>query len=47
MDTCTHLGGDIRSGVLLADGAHQTGDIDDVSLTLAEVRQRVLQRERE
>lgn len=44
-DARTHLGGHVRSGVLLADGAHQAGDVDDVSLTPAEVWQRVLQRE--
>lgn len=43
--TWTHLGGDIRRCILLADGAHQTGHINDVSLTLAEVRQGELQRE--
>lgn len=44
-DALTHLGGHVWSGVLLTDGAHQTGDVDDVSLMPAEVWQRVLQRE--
>lgn len=39
-----HLGGHIRDSMLLSDGCHQAGHVDDVSPMLAKVRQRQLQR---
>lgn len=37
-----HLCGHVGHGVLLSDGCNQAGDVNDVSLMLAKVRQRQL-----
>ena len=41
-----HLCGHVGSSVSLSDASDQAGDVDDVSLVLAKVRQRKLQTRR-